>query len=304
LLPCCNEALTIGPVVTDFRAALPGARIYVYDNQSSDETAIHASAAGAIVRYERWPGKGNVVRRMFADIDADVYLLADGDGTYDATMAPVLIERLLSEHADMVVGTRKDVCVEAHREGHGWGNRIFNAIYRRLIGPGFTDIFSGYRAFSRRFFKSFPATSSGFEIETEMSVHASQLRMPIVEVETRYRARSAGSTSKLRTFPDAFHILGTIVSLFKEIHPALFFGLLSAVFSLSAVILGIPLLSTYLETGLVPRFPTAILATGLILLAGLALACGLILDSVARGRVEQKRILYLALGHLPADPDD
>lgn len=297
LLPCCNEALTIAEVVAGFRAVLPSARIYVYDNRSTDDTAARARAAGATVRYEQWPGKGNVVRRMFADIDADLYLLADGDGTYDASVAPTMIERLLAEHADMVVGTRKNVGGKAHRKGHGFGNRIFNAIYRRLIGRDFTDIFSGYRVFSRRFVKSFPAVSSGFEIETEMSVHASQMRMPIVEIETEYRARSLGSTSKLRTFRDAIRILRTILTLFKEIRPALFFGLLAAIFSLSALILGFPLLSTYLETGLVPRFPTAILATGLMLLAGLSLGCGLILDSVARGRLEQKRILYLALGH-------
>jgi glycosyltransferase involved in cell wall biosynthesis len=304
LVPCRNEAQSVGQGVASFRAALPGAKIYVYDNHSTDDTAACARAAGAIVRYEQWPGKGNVVRRMFADIDADVYVLADGDGTYDASAAPTMVERLFADHADMVVGTRKTVGSQAHRKGHDFGNRIFNAIYRRLIGPDFTDIFSGYRVFSRRFVKSFPAVSSGFEIEVEMSVHASQLRMPIVEIETEYRARSAGSTSKLRTFRDAVRILGAIVNLFKETRPALFFGLFSAAFSVSALILGFPLLSTYLKTGLVPRFPTAILATGLMLLAGLSLGCGLILDSVARGRLEQKRILYLALGQLPAKRDN
>jgi glycosyltransferase involved in cell wall biosynthesis len=301
LLPCHNEALTIGQVVASFRAALPAAKIFVYDNRSTDGTSACAHEAGAVVRHEPWPGKGNVVRRMFADIDADIYLMADGDGTYDASVAPAMVARLISDHADMVVGKRKDVYSDAHRKGHGFGNRLFNLIYRRLIGPDFTDIFSGYRAFSRRFVKSFPAISSGFEIETEMSVHASQLRMPIVEIETHYGARSAGSTSKLHTFRDSFRILRTIVHLFKEIRPGLFFGLFAAIFSLTALILALPLLSTYLETGLVPRFPTAILATGLMLLAGLSLGCGLILDGVARGRLEQKRILYLALGYMRSD---
>jgi glycosyltransferase involved in cell wall biosynthesis len=305
LIPCFNEALTVASVVTSFRVALPAATIYVYDNRSTDGTAACAREAGAVVRHESWPGKGNVVRRMFADVDADVYLMADGDGTYDASLAPVMIARLIADHADMVVGTRKHVFLDAHRKGHGFGNQLFNLIYRRLIGPDFTDIFSGYRVFSRRFVKSFPAISSGFEIETEMSVHASQMRMPIVEVETEYSERSQGSSSKLRTFRDAFRILSTMLHLFKEIRPFPFFGIFAVVFSLTAVILGLPLLSTYLETGLVPRFPTAILATGLMLLAGLSLGCGLILDGVARGRLEQKRILYLALGstHSGGEPD-
>jgi hypothetical protein len=208
-----------------------------------------------------------------------------------------MVERLVADQLDMVVGIRKDVRTDAHRRGHGFGNRLFNSLYRRLIGPDFTDIFSGYRVFSRRFVKSFPAISSGFEIEAEMSVHASQLRMPVVEVETEYRERLQGSESKLRTFRDAFRILSTLIRLFKETRPLFYYSLFAALFSLTAVVLGLPLLSTYLETGLVPRFPTAILATGLMLLAGLSLGCGLILDSVARGRLEQKRILYLAVGN-------
>jgi glycosyltransferase involved in cell wall biosynthesis len=296
LIPCRNEALSVRQVVSDFRQCLPDATIYVYDNRSTDDTAAVARQAGAEVRHELWPGKGNVVRRMFADVDADVYLMADGDGTYDASAAPGMIGRLVGEQADMVIGTRKGVHSDAHRPGHGFGNRVFNMIYRRLIGPDFTDIFSGYRVFSRRFVKSFPAISSGFEIEAEMSVHASQLRMPIVEVETEYRERAHGSTSKLRTFRDAFRILSTLIRLFKEIRPLPFFGSIAVVLTLTALLLGFPLLSTYLETGLVPRFPTAILATGLMMLAGLSFGIGLILDSVARGRLEQKRILYLAVG--------
>lgn len=295
LLPCHNEALTIARVVDHFRRELPSARIFVYDNRSSDDTAMVARAAGAIVRAEPWPGKGNVVRRMFADIDADLYVIADGDATYDPAAAPGMVKRLVVEHLDMVVGTRGNVYSDAHRAGHGFGNWLFNRLYRELFGPMFTDIFSGYRVFSRRFVKSFPAVSRGFEIETEMSVHASQLRMPVAEVETRYGAREEGSVSKLRTFHDAFRILRTFLLLFKEIRPARFFGTVAAVLALLSLLLGYPLVQTYQETGLVPRQPTAILATGLMLLAGIALVAGLILDSVARGRLEHKRLAYLSL---------
>lgn len=294
LLPCHNEALSIKQVVADFRVALPQAIIYVYDNRSTDNTAEAARAAGAVVRNERWPGKGNVVRRMFADIDADVYVMADGDGTYDAGFAPHMVACLVEGQLDMVVGARQDLYKNAHRLGHGFGNRLFNSLYRRLFGRSFTDIFSGYRVFSRRFVKSFPAISKGFEIETEMSVHASQLRMPIAEMATAYGARPTGSASKLRTVRDALRILLTFLILFKEIHPARFFGLLALGLLAAALVLAAPLLITYLETGLVPRFPTAILATGMVLLAGIFATSGLILDSLARGRLEQKRMWYLA----------
>lgn len=293
LLPCYNESLSIRQVVEDFLEVLPGARIYVYDNCSSDGTAEVARAAGALVRAENWPGKGNVVRRMFSDIDADVYVMADGDGTYDSSVAPLLIQRLVENHLDMVVGTRRDVYEDAHRMGHGFGNRLFNGLYRNLFGPLFNDIFSGYRVFSRRFVKSFPAVSSGFEIETEMSVHASQLRMPIAEVQTDYGARHDGSVSKLRTVRDGFRIMFTLLVLFKEIRPARFFGVLAIGLSAVAAILAMPLLITYVETGLVPRLPTAILVTGIVLLAAVFLVSGLILDSVARGRLEQKRMWYV-----------
>lgn len=294
LLPCYNEGLSIRKVIEDFRRQLPDATIYVYDNRSSDNTQDEARAAGAVVRTEQWPGKGNVVRRMFSDIEADVYIMADGDGTYDASVAPRMIQRLIDDHLDMVVGTRRSVFENAHRKGHGFGNRLFNGMYRSLFGPLFNDIFSGYRVFSRRFVKSFPAISSGFEIETEMSVHASQLRMPIAEMETDYGARQEGSVSKLRTVRDALRILFTFLILFKEIRPARFYGRLAMVLSLAAVVLAVPLFVTYLEIGLVPRFPTAILATGLVLLAGIFTVCGLILDSVARGRLEQKRMWYVS----------
>ncbi len=298
VLPCHNEALSIAGVVAAFRTALPGAMVFVYDNCSTDATAEVARAAGAVVRAEPWPGKGNVVRRMFADIDADVYVMADGDGTYDAAIAGTMVRRLVAEHLDMVVGTRRNVYANAHRKGHGFGNRIFNTFYRGLFGPLFTDIFSGYRVFSRRFVKTFPAVSSGFEIETEMAVQASQLRMPVAEVETDYGARQEGSASKLRTYRDASRILVTFVLLFKAIRPARFFGIIAGCLAGAAVLFSIPLLQTYLETGLVPRVPTAILATGLVLMAGIATVAGLVLDSVAAGRTEQKRLAYLRVPHV------
>lgn len=293
LLPCYNEGLSIRKVVIEFRRALPDSTIYVYDNRSSDNTAAEAAAAGAVVRSEPWPGKGNVVRRMFSDIDADVYVMADGDGTYDSAAAPAMIRKLESEHLDMVVGTRRNIYENAHRAGHAFGNHLFNRLYRGLFGPMFSDIFSGYRVFSRRFVKTFPAVSSGFEIETEMSVHASQLRIPIAEVPTDYGERQEGSSSKLRTVRDAVRILFTFLVLFKEIRPARFFGILSACLLLMAIALAAPLLLTYMETGLVPRLPTAVLSTGMVLLAALFTASGLILDSVARGRLEQKRMWYM-----------
>ncbi|MEJ1157390.1 glycosyltransferase [Prosthecomicrobium sp. N25] len=294
LIPCYNEALTIAEVVRDFRRTLPRARIFVFDNNSSDDTATIAARAGARVVRERRQGKGNVVRRMFADIDADIYVMADGDGTYDAAAAPALIAKLIEERADMVVGTRRGVHEDAGREGHAFGNRVFNLIYGRLFGRDFTDIFSGYRAFTRRFAKSFPAVSSGFEIETEMSVHASQLKMPTAELELDYGRRPEGSHSKLSTFRDGFRILMMIAMLMKETRPAVFFGLLAGLFGALSLALATPVLAVFLETGLVPRLPTAVLAMGLMVIAFLFTACGLILDSVARGRVEQKRILYLA----------
>jgi glycosyltransferase involved in cell wall biosynthesis len=294
LVPCLNEALTIEKVVGDFHVALPGANIYVYDNCSTDDTSEIAARAGAVVREERWPGKGNVVRRMFADIEADVYIMVDGDGTYDAGAAPDMVRRLIQERLDMLVAVRDG----PHRRYHGFGNLVFNGIYRRLIGREYSDIFSGYRAFSHRFVKSFPAISCGFEIETEMSVHASLLRMPVSEMNTPYGERPSGSVSKLKTIRDSVRILKTILYLFKEIRPAVFFTTIAAIFAVTAIGFGIPLLKTYLETGLVPRFPTAILATGLMILSALSVVCGLILDTVAQGRLEQKRILYLAINHL------
>jgi glycosyltransferase involved in cell wall biosynthesis len=295
LIPCHNEAATIGSVVRDFRVALPQARIAVFDNACKDETVAQAHAAGAEVFVERRRGKGNVVRRMFAEISADVYVMADGDGTYDASAAPQLVAMILKDRVDMAIGVRANVHADAHRAGHAIGNRLFNRLYGALFGYAFGDIFSGYRAFSRRFVKSFPALSSGFEIETELSVHATQLRLPIGEIVLPYGRRAEGSASKLRSIGDGWRILRTFAYLLKETRPAMFFGLPAAAFLLAAILLALPLIETYLATGLVPRFPTAILCTGLVILACMSATCGLILDSLARFRVEQKRMLYLAL---------
>jgi len=294
LLPCYNEEAAIAQTIAAFRAALPDATIYVYDNNSRDRTIEVARAAGAVVRSERMQGKGNVVRRMFADIDADIYVMADGDATYDATSAPAMVARVAEEGLDMIVGTRVHEAAEAYRRGHVLGNRLMTGILASLFGRSFTDIFSGYRVFSRRFVKSFPVLSAGFEIETEISVHALELKMPVGEAETRYFARPEGSESKLSTYRDGWRILKTIAVLYRIERPMLFFGWIAAVFALLAIGMSIPLAVTWFETGLVPRFPTAILATGLMILAFLNLFTGLILDTVVRGRREVRRLAYLA----------
>ena len=293
LVPCYNEEAAITKVVADFRAALPAATIYVYDNNSSDATGEIAAAAGAIVRSERMQGKGNVVRRMFADVDADIYVMADGDATYEAAAAPALVSKLLDENLDMVVGARKSEVEAAYRRGHRLGNALLTGMLARIFGRTFTDILSGYRVFSRRFVKSFPVLSAGFEIETEISVHALELRMPVAEQVTAYAARPDGSESKLNTWRDGFRILNTILLLFRYERPLQFFGAIAATFAIMAIILAIPLFITFLQTGLVPRFPTAILATGLMILSALNGMCGLILDTVVRGRLEVRRLAYL-----------
>ena len=295
LLPCYNEEAAIAATVAGFRAALPNATVYVYDNNSRDRTKEAAAAAGAIVRSERQQGKGHVVRRMFADIDADVYIMADGDLTYDPAAAPAMVGMLLGEQLDMVVGTRRHDAKTAYRGGHVLGNRVFTGLLSGLFGRTFSDIFSGYRVFSRRFVKSFPVLSHGFEIETEMSVHALELRMPVGEVETSYAARPEGSHSKLSTFGDGWRILRTIATLYRVERPALFYGAIGALLLTVAVLLAIPLVRTYLETGLVPRFPTAILVTGIVIVAVLCFFAGLILDTVTRGRREVRRLSYLSL---------
>ena len=295
LLPCFNEEATIAATVAGFRAALPSATIYVYDNNSRDRTREVAARAGAVVRSERQQGKGHVVRRMFADVDADVYIMADGDLTYDPKAAPGMVDLLLAEQLDMVVGTRRHEEKDAYRRGHAAGNRAFTGLLAGLFGRSFSDIFSGYRVFSRRFVKSFPVLSSGFEIETEISVHALELRMPVGEVETAYAARPEGSQSKLSTYGDGWRILKTIVTLYRIERPVLFYGSIGALLVALAIVLAIPLVLTYLATGLVPRVPTAILVTGMIIVAVLCVFSGLILDTVTRGRREVRRLAYLSV---------
>jgi glycosyltransferase involved in cell wall biosynthesis len=296
LIPCYNEEAAVGSVVAAFRAALPRADIYVYDNNSRDGTVHVAREAGAIVRSERRQGKGHVVRRMFADIDADIYVLVDGDATYDAPSAPRLIERLLHDELDMVVGQRIDRSTAAYRRGHRTGNRMLTGFLSAMFGQAFTDILSGYRVFSRRFVKTFPALSDGFEIETELSVHALELSLPVGEVETPYFSRPEGSASKLNTWRDGFRILNTILKLYRSEKPLRFFGLIGLALSLTSIALAIPVVVTFLEQGLVPRLPTAVLSMGLMIMAMLAVSCGLILDTVTRGRREMKRLAYLAHG--------
>ncbi|MDR6850753.1 glycosyltransferase involved in cell wall biosynthesis [Sphingomonas sp. BE123] len=300
ILPCYNEEAAIAQTVAGFRAALPDAAIYVYDNNSRDRTVAVARDAGAIVRTERMQGKGNVVRRMFADVDADIYVMADGDATYDPAAVPAMIAKLRDEGLDMVVGTRVHEAADAYRRGHVLGNRAMTGLLAGLFGRSFTDIFSGYRVFSRRFVKSFPVLSAGFEIETEISVHALELKMPVGEIETRYLARPEGSVSKLSTYRDGARIARTILSLYRIEKPVLFFGMIALVLAALAVILAVPLAITYAETGLVPRLPTAILATGLVILAALSSFAGLILDTVVRGRREVRRLAYLAQPAPPA----
>jgi glycosyltransferase involved in cell wall biosynthesis len=294
ILPCYNEEAAIGATVAAFRRALPDARIYVFDNNSRDRTVEVARAAGAIVRTERMQGKGHVVRRMFSDVEADIYVMADGDATYDAAAAPEMIRMMLDERLDMLVGARKSEVEAAYRRGHRFGNRMLTGLLARLFGRTFSDILSGYRVFSRRFVKSFPVLSAGFEIETEISIHALELQMPVGELVTQYGARPEGSASKLSTYRDGWRILWTIATLFRIEKPMLFFGVIAAALALFAVLLAIPLGITYLQTGLVPRLPTALLATGLMILAFLNLFCGLILATVVRGRREVRRLAYLS----------
>jgi glycosyltransferase involved in cell wall biosynthesis len=295
LIPCHNEAASIAMVVDEFRAALPRAIIYVFDNNSTDDTVVLAAESGAVVRSEPWQGKGNVVRRMFADVDADVYVLVDGDGTYDSGRAPDLVNTLIEDGLDMVSAARVASTGGAFRRGHKAGNRLLTWMVATVFGRRFTDMLSGYRVFSRRFVKSFPALTTGFEIETELTVHALELRMPIAEVQARYFERPEGSSSKLRTYSDGLRILRTIVVLVKEERPLQFFSTGFAVLSAASLALGWRVIAEFVATGLVPRFPTAILATGLMLLAFLSLTCGLVLDTVTRGRRELKRLQYLQI---------
>src|ERR1700756_3818251 len=294
LVPCFNEEAAVATVIADFRKALPRAEIYVYDNNSSDRTIAVARDAGAKVRSERRQGKGHVVRRMFADIDADIYVLVDGDATYDAASAPRMIDTLVSDHLDMVVGFRVDQAKAAYRPGHRAGNRMLTSFLSSVFGQAFKDILSGYRVFSRRFVKSFPVLSDGFEIETELTVHALELAMPVAEVETPYYARPEGSFSKLNAWGDGFRILRTILKLYRSEKPLRFFTAIGAFLALVSVGLAIPIFVTYLEEGLVPRLPTAVLSTGLMIVAVLAVSSGLVLDTVTRGRREMKLLAYLS----------
>ncbi|MCR9137039.1 MAG: glycosyltransferase [Alphaproteobacteria bacterium] len=295
LLPCYNEEQTIADVVLGFRRELPQARIFVYDNNSTDRTAILAARAGATVIREPRQGKGHVVRRMFADIEADIYVMADGDGTYAPEDAPDLIRTLVTERSDMVVGTRRGVTDDAGRTGHAFGNKLFNRLYKTMFGNDFTDIFSGYRVFNRRFIKSFPALSGGFEIETEMSVHASMLRMPVSELTLDYGRRPEGSSSKLSTYKDGVKILWTLMMLMKETRPFSFFSGISAMFLMVSLVFMAPVLAEYFETGLVLRMPTWILSVALLMISMLFFVSGVILDSLARSRAEHKRMLYMGL---------
>ena len=298
LIPCFNEAIAIGRVVRDFRAHLPDAVVYVYDNNSRDDTAQVARAAGAIVRHEPRQGKGNVVRRMFAEVDADAYVLVDGDATYDAASAPEMLARLRRERLDMVVGTRVPVgSSSTFRAGHRLGNTLFTRTIALLFGQQFTDVLSGYRCLSRRFVQTFPALAQGFETEAELSVHALELRLPSGEVPTPYRGRPDGSTSKLSTFRDGWRILMGITVLLKEVRPFLFFGLVAAALALLSVGLAVPVVLEYFETGFVRRFPTAILVTGIMVLAFVFLTAAVVLDSISRMRRETKRLAYLAVDH-------
>lgn len=297
LVPCMNEAITIKKVVEDFQKFLPGCTVYVYDNNSTDNTAEIAEKAGAVVGFERRAGKGNVVRRMFSEIEADIYIMVDGDDTYDAEQAPVLVEKLKSERADMVVAARMEASEKHERAGHAFGNKMFNVLYNGLFGREFSDIFSGYRAFSRRFVKSFPALSSGFEIETELSVHATQLRLPVAEIPFHYRDRPEGSESKLSTIRDGLRILKTIVILLKEYKPLYFFGYFGLMGMVLAISLALPLFIEYSATGLVTRIPTAILCTGITIISMLTVTAGVILDSISRFRAETKRMFYNQVGN-------
>jgi glycosyltransferase involved in cell wall biosynthesis len=299
LIPCYNEEAAVDQTVRGFQRALPQAEIFVYDNNSRDRTVEVARSAGATVRRESMQGKGHVVRRMFADIESDIYVLVDGDATYSADTAPAMIELLQNENLDMVVGCRVHEVAEAYRRGHRFGNLMLTACVSYLFGSQFTDILSGYRVFSRRFVKSFPVLSGGFEIETELTVHALELNMPVGEVETPYGARPEGSASKLSTYKDGARILKLILTLYKHEKPLMFFGVLGALFALLSIGLGTPIVVDWLRTGLVPRFPTAILATAIMILAFLSVTAGLILETVTRGRQEMKRLVYLQIPRQP-----
>jgi len=295
LIPCFNEAEAIGSVVAAFSHALPSAKVYVYDNNSSDGSPDIAKSAGAVVRQEPRQGKGHVIRRMFADVEADAYILVDGDGTYEASVAPALLDLLLQQRLDLVNGARVSVDRKAFRPGHRFGNHLLSALVRLIFGRQFADMLSGYKVLSRRFVKSFPATATGFETETEIAVHALELRMPCAEVGTRYEERAEGSVSKLRTYRDGLRILLLIARLVKDERPLQFFGLLGIALTAAAIVLGVPIFVTFMETGLVPRLPTATLAASLVIVGVVSFAAGLVLEMTTRTRQELKRLFYLSI---------
>jgi glycosyltransferase involved in cell wall biosynthesis len=293
LIPCYNEELTIPKVVRDFRRVLPEAVVYVYDNNSRDRTCDAARTAGAVVGFENLQGKGNVIRRMFADVEADIYVIVDGDDTYDAAAAPRLVSLLWDNQLDMVNARRLSDERNAFRAGHRFGNKLLSGMIHVIFGDRCRDVLSGYRVLSRRFVKSFPALTQGFDIEAELTIHALELNMPMVEVDAAYKARPEGSVSKLRTYRDGVRICWTIFYLLKEERPLRFFGIIFLALALFSAAISVPIFLTYFETGLVPRFPTAVLATGMTLLSFMSLACGLVLDTVTLGRREAKRMRYL-----------
>ncbi len=297
IIPCYNEAISISKVIEDFRLALPAAAICVFDNNSTDGTADVAKAAGAEVLTVRQKGKGNVVRRMFADVAADVYVMVDGDATYDAASCPKLIDKLIAERLDMVVGIRVHEFKEAYRAGHTLGNKVLTGCVKSIFGGEFTDMLSGYRVFSKRYAKSFPAMAKGFETETELTVHALELRMPYGEMETPYYARMDGSDSKLSTYRDGARILRTIIKLYAGERPFFFYGILAILFAITGIIFSLPLIEEYIQTGLVPRLPTAVLSTGLLIFSAISFITGLILESVTTGRREFKRLFYLSIAN-------
>lgn len=293
LLPAYNEEAAIRAVISSFRQALPSAEIYVYDNNSSDRTVELSLAECVIVRSEKRQGKGYVVRRMFADVDADIYVMCDADDTYDAATARNMVDELIDANLDMVVGARDAISVTAYRPAHEFGNWLLTGLVRFIFGNEFRDMLSGYRVFSRRFVKSFPLMSQGFEIETELTIHALELEMPSSEVRVGFKDRPAGSFSKLNTISDGIRILWTIGALLKQERPMQLFSGIGAIFALLSISLAWPVLTEYLQSGLVPRLPTAVLATGLMLLGWFSFFSGLILDTVTRGRQEAKRLRYL-----------
>jgi glycosyltransferase involved in cell wall biosynthesis len=299
LLPCFNEEGAIGAVIDRFRKALPGASIYVYDNNSTDRTAEVAAAHGAIVRREQRQGKGHVMRRMFGDVEADVYVLADGDGTYDAGAAPQLIRTLQEGPYDVVNGARIEKSEGAYRPGHRFGNQLLSRIVSIAFGATWTDMLSGYKVMSRRFVKTFPVASRGFEIETELLIHSMETRASSAEMFTSYGERGEGTVSKLKTYRDGFRILRVILVLIKDERPLQFFSAVAAVLAVASVVLAWPLFVEFARTGLVPRFPTAILATGLMLVSFLSFFAGLLLDGIASARREAKRLAYLRMPAVP-----